>query len=155
MEPTTLYHLGASGNETISRRTELIQVSFLHTVKLLLDYGHRVVIVTSIPTNGWDPIKRLNKILLTKPDSDTEFLRRKLAIPRRAVNTRQAELNSIVDLSLKQFPELKVIDSTKIFCDTEFCYPITRNGQILYSDRDHLSLTGAEFIFSAIRNLNP
>jgi peptidoglycan/LPS O-acetylase OafA/YrhL len=154
IEPFKPYHVGVNGSETVYQRSKLIQTSFLQTVKTVLDYGHRVIIVTAIPTNGWHPIKRLNKILLNNPNSETEFVRQKLAIPREAVEKRHAEINSIIALAVSQFPELKIIDSSQILCDDEFCHAMTSNRKILYSDRDHLSLAGAELIFSAIKNLN-
>jgi hypothetical protein len=50
---------------------------------------------------------------------------------------------------LKKSPNLKILDSKKLFCDSEKC--ITRNnGQLLYADDNHLSYDGAMKIWEII-----
>ena len=151
VEPNMSYHVGVNGHETLEQRSELIKKSFIQTVEMLLDYGHRVVVVTSVPTNGWHPIKRLNKVLLGSTHYDTAYIRKKMAVPRKSIEKRQFITNAITNQAQDQFPTVEFIDSSEILCDAEFCHAIANNGDILYSDRDHLSLAGAELIFSSIK----
>ena len=45
------------------------------------------------------------------------------------------------------------IDSLNIFCDEINCHSISTSGDILYSDRDHLSLKGATKSYTEIKKI--
>ncbi len=113
----------------------------------ILDAGHKVVIISPVPTNGWHPVKRLMRISAIGNDPSIEYVRTKMAIPRRAVELRQADIKSILQDLEEKFATVSVIDSLEILCDASYCHSISESGAILYADRDHLSTIGASVIF--------
>ena len=80
-------------------------------------------------------------------DPSIEYVRTKMAIPRRAVELRQADIKSILQDLEEKFSTVSVIDSLEILCDASYCHSISESGAILYADRDHLSTIGASVLF--------
>ena len=54
----------------------------------------------------------------------------------------------IAELIVK-YPQVKSLDPKDIFCKDKVCSSITEN-QILFTDGDHLSITGTKILFNKI-----
>jgi len=147
-EPARSYYVGITGRETLGERIALIRQSFIATVEKVLASGHDLVIVTPVPTNGWHPAKRLMRIVSQSENLDTDFVRSKMAIPRSAVEERQSDISIMFVQIQEAFPNVEFVDSLDLLCDLEYCNAISTDGQILYADRNHLSLMGSRSLFS-------
>ena len=120
--------------------------------------GHKVVIVDPVPTNGWDPIRRLR--LIEKYGLSQSFHRTAeyMKISEEIVLKRQESSRQIIKFVTDQFSDMVGrVETFSIFCNSyieKFCSSISRDS-ILYSDRDHVSLDGGlpitEKIVSIIR----
>lgn len=56
---------------------------------------------------------------------------------------RMSEYNNLVINIAKKYSNISILDPTSVFCDNEYCYGI-KNGMMLYSDDDHLSVDGSK-----------
>jgi len=148
VEPKRSYYVGVTGKETYEERKNLFLNAFVNTVIQIIDAGHKVVIISPVPTNGWHPVKRLMRISAIGNDPSIEYVRTKMAVPIRAVELRQADIKSILQDLKEKFATVSVIDSLEILCDASHCHSISESGEILYADRDHLSTIGANVLFN-------
>ena len=152
VEPSRSYYVGVSGEESYEERKNIFTNAFVDTISKIVNADHRVVIISPVPTNGWHPIKRLMRISAIGNDPSIDYVRTKMAIPRRVVELRQADVISILEGLTEKFAAVRVIDSLKILCDPHNCHSISESGEILYADRDHLSTIGANALFNEFMN---
>ena len=147
IEPARSYYVGVTGKESYEERKNLFLNAFVNTVNQIIDANHKVVIISPVPTNGWHPVKRLMRISEIGNDPSIEYVRTKMEIPRSAVELRQADIKTILQDLKERFATVSVIDSLEILCDDSHCHSISESGAILYADRDHLSMFGANVLF--------
>jgi peptidoglycan/LPS O-acetylase OafA/YrhL len=152
VEPIRSYYVGVSGEESYEERTNMFTNAFVDTISQIVNADHKVVIISPVPTNGWHPVKRLMRLSAIGNDPSIDYVRTKMAIPRGAVELRQADVNSILEGLTEKFAAVRVIDSLEILCDPHHCHSISESGEILYADRDHLSTFGANVLFNEFMN---
>ena len=152
VEPARSYYVGVSGKESYKERKNLFTKALVDTVYQLVNFGHEVVIISPVPTNGWHPVKRLMRLSAIGNGPNINYVRAKMAIPRVAVESRQADIKSILDGLKEKLPTVSVVDSLEILCDVSHCHSISESGEILYADRDHLSAVGANVLFNEFMN---
>ena len=71
-------------------------------------------------------------------------------LDQRRAEAAQAIYRSAVARVLAALPKAEVIDPFPTFCDGKFCYGV-RDGAILYSDKDHLSVKGSLLLTGLFR----
>ena len=99
----------------------------------LTDAHKKVVLVLQAPE-----LRRHVEELIMEPGSRGD----RIGVTRPWWDQRKA----FVDKHLSELPrDVLVVDPTDLFCDRDNCYAV-RDGQTLYYDRDHLSVTGASFV---------
>ncbi len=62
------------------------------------------------------------------------------------IEQREHIMNALNELD-KSFPNIFIYDTYPLFCDSKFCYP-NKNDELLYSDDNHLTTFGANFVYS-------
>lgn len=150
IEPAKNYTVGVTGLETEDTRKKLFANALFDTIAAIQRAGHQVVLVTPVPTNGWHPSKRLIRMSSRFGNLELGEVRSLMAIPKTAVTARHQSFTRLVQSIEMKFNSVLIVDSSKSFCDQSYCHSISKNGEILYSDRDHLSYVGAKMLFAKI-----
>ena len=143
------YYVGKTGLENFEERLELYYQSFKLAIKVLLDSGHKVVIVGGVPTNGWHPMHRLQKIESAGAYSEYLKVAKLMSIPKSAVLERNFHTNQIINKLVEEYPNVLFLDSVEMLCKRTICLSIAEN-KILYTDIDHLSFDGAKMLLEAV-----
>ena len=76
------------------------------------------------------------------------------AIPKSKFDAHQRPYRTLMTEVLKNYPNIHVIDSATDLCDEQYCYA-KKNGELLYTDLDHLSVSGSMLIANRIKKLLP
>ncbi len=115
--------------------------ALLRTVKELKKHGTRVLVVGSVP-----------EIEYHVPDTLVRYLSGIGHLPetsRKDYEVRQKQVLSALE-KVEQLEGVTVVHPQNILCDSEKC-DVVRNGKVLYTDDDHLSIEGAKPIVREIR----
>ncbi len=139
------YYMSKMPNSTIHERKQQILRAFVNTVERVVALGHKVVIVDPVPTNGWDPIRRLKLIEKYGLSQSFQQTAEYMKISEGIVLERQQSSREIIKSVIDQFGDMVGrVETFPIFCNShikKFCSSVSRNS-VLYSDRDHVSLDG-------------
>jgi hypothetical protein len=108
------------------------------TVDQLQAAGKTVVIVYPVPDFAVPVTRALGMLIATGRDPAS------LSVPRVSFDKRQELVFSVLD-KLESSKQLVRIWPHKRLCNSERCLAFA-NGRTLYSDEEHLSLAGANFI---------
>ena len=119
------------------------------TINQLLKLKHEVLIISGIPTNGWDPIIRLKKIEKLGLASTYEERIRLMQIPLFAVKKELDLSDQLINEVILKYPNIRLIDPKILLCNFSYCSSILEN-KILYANNDHLSLEGAMIVFKKV-----
>jgi hypothetical protein len=111
------------------------------TISRLVSAGKELILVIDWPGLGFDP-KACADI---RPVRLTSFEPIDCRFPRRRYAARAADYREVLHSMVERHPGLKVWDTAKVFCDTQYCYGKI-DGQILYRDPGHLSPEGSKFL---------
>jgi len=82
-------------------------------------------------------------------NSQASNIRTNCAIPRTQYDEHHREYRLLMQAILKDYLGVRIIDGAKVFCDTNYCYA-SKNGEVLYTDFDHLSLAGSTLVAKEI-----
>ena len=119
------------------------------TINELLKLKHQVIIISGVPTNGWNPIKRLKRLENFALADTHEARLRRMQIPLLSVNSELDLSDRIIRETIQRYPYVRLIDPKTIFCDSSYCSSISKN-KILYTDQDHLSFEGTMKVFNRL-----
>ena len=99
-------------------------------------------------SNGWNPLERLTSI----EKSMLSFKEAKdlLKIPKDRMENRISFLEGVLDKISQKYSNITLINPNDIFCSEFLCSPITRNGELLFTDEDHFSLKANNIILDKI-----
>ncbi|RZL56578.1 MAG: acyltransferase [Variovorax sp.] len=111
------------------------------TLLALRNANKKVVIVLDNPLVPYDP-----KVCVSRPFRITKNNDR-CSFPREEYDRMPAyaEYNAMVASVVKDFPAVKVVDLSKLLCDTKECR-IAIGGKLLYSDQGHLNWDGSRYV---------
>lgn len=133
-------------NKALRDPHKLFEVGMRETLALLTKARKTVVFVIDNPELGFHPMKCLD---LTRPARLTEAkVIRPCAIKRSSFDARVKDYLAIVHGVLEEFPQVKVLDLAKAFCDDNYCYA-EHDGKMVYQDGDHLSVFGSHLAAAA------
>ncbi len=111
------------------------------TLKFLSDKGKRIIIILDNPILPIDPKKCIERpFRFTKNTKQCYFSRQIFDS-----NIPVLEYRKIVNEVLKDFPNVIVVDLSKVLCDQSNCY-LAKNGKLLYEDGSHLNSNGSELV---------
>ncbi len=128
---------------------DAFRISMRKTFDELRAAHKKVVFVFDNPEIDFDP----KACVETRPSSITKLSSRDLcAIPRTQFEAHQREYRTLMLSILKDYPEIKITDSAAKLCDETYCYAM-KNGELLYTDSNHLSHSGSTLISKQIAEL--
>lgn len=113
------------------------------TIKKLLENNKKIIYILPNPSLTYDiksclasyrPLKLADNPEKTCSESYPDYL-----------NRGGREYREWVSSVLKDFPQVRVIDLAKLFCDKDNCWGM-KGGKVLYRDDTHLSVDGSEFV---------
>ena len=121
--------------------TEVLEATLGNTVNLLISAGKKVIVVGSVPEMRFDVpacVARARMVSIAAMDC---------GLDQKAVGQRISEANAAVDKVARQYQAATVYPD-RILCQRGYCDVEDPEGQVLYYDHNHLSMTGARYVFS-------
>ena len=115
------------------------QIALQETVSYLLNQKKRVIVILDWPELTFDPK------LCVDYNSSINNKHQTCQIARQSYENEFVEFKDLTNKVLKDFSDVLIFDAVNYFCDNELCYA-KRNGDILYKDREHLSVQGSLFL---------
>ena len=113
------------------------------TLSRLIKANKEIIFVISTPRLNFLPITCIkSRPLRLVKNKKVKF---PCAINIKDYKQDTLEYRNAVNKVLKDFPQVKVFDTTAELCDKNLCWAM-KNGKILYRDDVHLSLDGSKFI---------
>jgi peptidoglycan/LPS O-acetylase OafA/YrhL len=104
------------------------------TLRTLKNNDIRVIFVHQVPEMGFDPNE-----CLPRPFGGGNRI---CTLDRNLVEDRQRSYRQISEQVLSEFPSVKEVDPMNMLCNAKLC-TAERDGERLYRDDDHLSLSGS------------
>jgi peptidoglycan/LPS O-acetylase OafA/YrhL len=111
-----------------------------HTVSLLTSTGKHLVLFVDWPELGFDP-----RSCLPRPVTLFSNQRPLCAVPRNQVDARNRAYRELLFGLQKEFSGLTFFDPMPFLCDSSDCYAM-KDGHLLYSDDNHVSIAGAAYL---------
>lgn len=140
--------LQLSGEKEKSRsNAEAYKISLNNTLNALKQARKDVTYVYPVPELGFDP-KECLKARPIKPHRQQQNI---CAVSKEVVLARNKTHRELVDSVLAQHPEVRKVDPADALCDQQYCYGMI-DGQLLYTDGDHLSKKGSEYMAHKLKN---
>ena len=100
----------------------------------------KVIIVFDDPELPMNP----TKCGITRPYSITKF--DSSCVFREKDTSFNRELHNTIIMNVaKNYPNVRVVDIAKLFCNESKCSPV-QNGELLYQDISHLNYKGSKFV---------
>ena len=126
---------------------DAIKTSYANSIRLMLNNGHKVILIYPVPEMGWDVPRRLSRIysvnnFLAPSDASTSY---------EVFQKRNVRANEALD-DIGSHPNLIRIKPENIFCNTFItnrCLGHISNSPLYYDD-DHLSNEGAKLVVKEI-----
>jgi len=125
--------------------------SIVNMVEEILKIGHKVIIVGAVPTNGWNPVFRVQKISKIFKNISFRELKSHTDIPQSEVIKRNDKVNKIFTDISSERKNVFFLNPINILCKSDQCSSVTKEA-ILYSDADHLSYPASMKLFDEIIN---
>ncbi len=119
---------------------EMFAESLRNTVSRLYASKKDIVLFLDWPELGFDP-----RTCLLRPVRLFSNPRAICGVPRVEVEARNQAYRGLVFELKKEFPKIRVFDPLPYLCDRSTCYGM-KDGHLLYSDDNHLSITGASYL---------
>jgi hypothetical protein len=125
---------------TINGNDTVFESGLTRTVKRLLDIDRKVILVMQAPEIGYNAPASYFVAVRTGRDINS-------FAPTYAEHVKKSR--SVFDLfnSLKDDERVQIISLPDMLCDSEIC-PVIMEGQLLYTDDNHLSFFGSQYISS-------
>lgn len=120
---------------------QIFEINFRKTLNLLIQHNKKVVIVYNVPLINFNINKCLGRPLLKNG-----FL---CVITKTEATSSYADYQKIIAKLINEFPEtsIKIFNPIDELCKNEVC-PLIQDDKLIYADTNHLTLSGAEYIFN-------
>jgi peptidoglycan/LPS O-acetylase OafA/YrhL len=119
---------------------EMYAQALTHTVSFLTSTGKHLILFIDWPELGFDP-----RSCLPRPFTLFSSRRPLCAVARDQVDARNRAYRELLFGLPKDFSGLKVFDPMPFLCDSSACYAM-KDGHLLYSDDNHVSIAGAAYL---------
>jgi peptidoglycan/LPS O-acetylase OafA/YrhL len=114
--------------------------SIRKTVAMLNDAGKRVIIITPVPEFSRAVMPTILKHVRFSGSDNSHAGAPEVSLPD------YLDRNAEVLAAFKDLTNITLVDSARLFCDTDMCSSVDSNGHILYSDTNHLTEFGAQVV---------
>ncbi|WP_434629700.1 acyltransferase family protein [Chromobacterium sp. CV08] len=138
-----------AGHPEIKDEKQVWTIGMRDTLSRLLAKGKKVIYVLDSPKLDFSP----NVCVDGRPFRllNHKYERTPCAMERTNFDDANKAYRKLVIDVLKDFPQVKIFDAGSYFCDSRLCWA-KKDGEILYRDDHHLSLSGSRFL---ARQLGP
>lgn len=143
------WKLSLQNDIDINNPKDIFRVAMTKTIKRLLDKNKNVIFVLDIPELDFDA-KSCNESPLALRKSARQIC----AISRQEFDIRNNEYRALVYSVLNNFPSVKIFDAAAKLCDDKMCWA-KKDNILFYSDTNHLTLLGSEYIAKSLINIIP
>jgi len=133
----------ASSERSPGNSRRVLSDSVGRTVSELQQLGLRVALVGQVPEFGIDTARCVVHARWTSRPETRCFA------DSASVRARLSASTVILRELASAHPGLRIVDPLPLFCDERLCRSVLRN-ELLYSDDDHLSLAGAEYVLQHV-----
>lgn len=128
-------------NPEIKDKREVWEIAMRKTLDKAINKNKDIIFLIDNPSLGFDP----KMCLYGRPFSKNTSIKETCTISKSLHDKKRKVYKKLVLSILKDYPNVKVLNTEDILCDNENCYGI-KDGKILYRDSDHLSLEGGKLI---------
>ncbi|TYQ20586.1 UNVERIFIED_CONTAM: acyltransferase-like protein [Acetobacter peroxydans] len=128
-------------NPNITDPSIVMENGFRRTIQKLEQANKKIIIVLDNPFLPYNPTACVGRNIVMLKNGD------KCSFPRQMWENIPAYnwYKNIVETSSTSNNNIYYYDTSKYLCDNKYCY-ISKNGNILYKDTNHLSLYGSLYI---------
>jgi peptidoglycan/LPS O-acetylase OafA/YrhL len=112
-----------------------------NTLDSLLKAGKKVTYLHDVPELGFD----IKSCLAKRPITLSSKVKEPCAVLKSEFEERNRDFKSRVQKILSVRPAVKVVDLSDALCDERYCYG-AKDGVLFYTDDDHLSHRGSEYV---------
>ncbi len=131
----------------------IFETGMRKTLQYLTNANKHVIFVVSTPRLDFQPRSCINNE--TRPFRIFPKRVKSLCGMSRAVFEKDnKEYRDLIFRVSKDFPNVKVFDTSDMLCDTQYCWAM-KDGKMLFRDDVHLSISGSEYIASELVKLLP
>lgn len=147
-EKYTSWTLHLKGQEQgLRKNSEVFEIGLNKTVAALQKAGKKVIFLYDVPELGFHVIR----CAATRPISITSKVMDPCIIERSVFDERNKDFRTMTERVFSRYKDVKVIDLAEALCDNQYCYG-AKDGVLLYSDDDHLSRRGSEFVVDKLKD---
>lgn len=136
-----------AGHEAESN-ADILEMALHKTLSRLVGSGKKIIFFVDIPELDFEPSECVEirpMYLLGHTVKDP------CAVPRPAFEQRNALYHRVVREAQVAFPSVKFVNLYEYLCDQDLCYA-AKDGKVLYTGRDHLSVDGSRYVASKMAN---
>lgn len=140
--------MALNNNLSVTDRWVMYETALRDSLLRLQVNNKKVIFVVDVPEIGLDPKSCFLNEKAIGVDSSPPIRRQHLSnctVSRADYNNRVGRYKEIISRVINDFPNVTLFDPTGLFCNEEFC-DVIKDNKVLYSDSDHLSSEGSEYI---------
>jgi len=136
-------------HEAVGQRSnaEIFSVGLDKTLAELLAAGKKVTFLFDVPEVGFN----IATCIRHRPFSIHKKFRDPCGLPRADFEARNFAFKQMILPILRKYPSVHVVDLSAALCDENFCYA-GKDDVLFYSDDDHLSHRGADYVVDRLRD---
>lgn len=129
-----------SGAVAGTPQPEMYAQALIRTILFLTATGKRLILFIDWPELGFDP-----RSCLPRPVALFSSRRSFCGVARDQVDARNRDYRQLLFGLQNEVAGLKLFDPTPFLCDSSACYAM-KDGHLLYSDDNHVSIAGAAYL---------
>ena len=139
-------------NEPVQNKLASFSQAYVDSVKKLVGTGKKVILVYPIPEAGWNVPRYVTSYNLSDPDN--VFSLSTGSTSYQIFQERNKNAYQALD-RIGEYPNLFRVYPENIFCNNDIQHRciVQKDGDMLYSDDDHLSNAGAMLVIKEIMSL--
>lgn len=119
---------------------EMYAGALRYTIARLSSSGKTVILFIDWPELGFD-----SRSCLARPFGLFPSTRKFCEVPRKEVDLRNRAYRGLMFRLASELGNVKLFDPLPWLCDSSACYAL-KDGRLLYSDSNHVSIAGAEYL---------
>ena len=142
---------GSMPFSSVEKQQQHFLESLTKSIEFIAKNNKKLFMVLPSFSNGWNPVDRL--LAMGKLGFSLSEARQSLSISREVVNERTKLLKAKLLSISERFDNIEIIDPDEYFCSEQSCSPLSEDGELLFTDEDHFSLTVNDLIFKEVKKL--
>jgi len=127
-------------NPQLTDKKKVFEIGLRATLDLMVKNNKKIILILENPTFDINPELCIENRPLRISSKSNDCL-----LDKNKFILEHKEYRDMIFTISKDYPSIKIFDPSIYLCDENYCRGKI-DGKILYGDRDHLSLEGANFI---------